>query len=119
MRRLWIVCVALVLLSGCTNHSNHSSAAQEAASKKAFVQQLVGYCAQVDRQMTSIDEKSQPGQVASQLQRFTSQARSHPPPSAQRQQFDTCFLQSTMRCGNISPLRRRCPAETVMPTMRR
>ena len=86
MRRLWIVCVALVLLSGCTNHS---SATQEAASKQAFIRNLVGYCAQVDRQMTSIDEKSQPGQVASQLQRFTSQARSHPPPSAQRQQFDT------------------------------
>ena len=88
MRRLWIVCVALVLLSGCSNQSNHSSSAQEAASKRAFVQQLVGYCAQVDRQMTSIDEKSQPGQVAHQLQRFTSQARSHPPPSAQHQQLD-------------------------------
>ena len=85
MRRLWILCVGLVLLSGCTNHS---SATQDAAGKRAFVQQLVGYCAQVDRQMTSIDEKSQPGQVAHQLQRFTSQARSHPPPSVQRQQLD-------------------------------
>ena len=88
MRRLWILCVALVLLSGCSNHSSHSSSAQDAASKRAFVQQLVGYCAQVDRQMTSIDEKSQPGQIAHQLQRFTSQARSHPPPSAQHQQLD-------------------------------
>ena len=85
MRRLWIACVALVLLSGCTNHS---SAAQDAANKQAFVRQLVGYCADVDRHLKTVDDKSQPGQVADQLDRFASQARSHPPPNAQRQQLD-------------------------------
>jgi N-acetylneuraminic acid mutarotase len=85
MRRLWIACLALLLLSGC---SNHSSAAQDAANKQAFVQQLVGYCANVDRQLTTVNPNSQPGQVADQLDRFASQARSHKPPSAQRQQFD-------------------------------
>ena len=85
MRRRWVVCAALVLLSGC---AGHLSAAQGAANKQAFVRQLVGYCAQVDRQLTTIDVKSQPGQVADQLGRFASQARSHPPPSAQRQQLD-------------------------------
>ena len=85
MRRLWIACVALVLLSGCTSYS---SGTQGAAQKQAFIRQLVGYCAQVDRKIATIDERSQPGQVAQQLHSFTSKARSHPPPSAQRQQFD-------------------------------
>jgi non-specific serine/threonine protein kinase len=53
-----------------------------------FVRQLVGYCAQVDRQLTTIDMQSQPGQVAHQLGTFASQARSHRSPTAQRNQFD-------------------------------
>ena len=92
MRRLWvIVCAAVVLLTGglvlLTEYS-HLSAAQDAASKRVFVQQLVGYCAQVDRQLTTVDMKSQPGQVAHQLGTFASQARSHRSPAAQRRQFD-------------------------------
>jgi N-acetylneuraminic acid mutarotase len=82
MRRLWIACVALVLLSGCTNHS---SAAQGAAYKQAFVRELVGYCADVDRHLNS---NSPPGQVADQLDRFVRQARSHTPPNVQREQLD-------------------------------
>ena len=50
--------------------------------------QLVGYCAQVDRRLATIDEKSRPGQYGDQLGSFASKARSHPPPQAQRQQFD-------------------------------
>ena len=86
MRRLWIAFVALVLLSGCTNHS---SPAQNAASKQAFVRQLVGYCADADRHVATVDVSAAPGQMAAQLARFASQARSHPPPNAQRDQFDT------------------------------
>ncbi len=86
MRRLWIAFVALVLLSGCTNHS---SPAQNAASKQAFVRQLVGYCADVDRHLATVDVSAAPGQMAAQLAKFASQARSHPPPNAQRDQFDT------------------------------
>ena len=86
MRRLWIACVALVLLSGCTSHP---SAAQDAAYKRAFVRNLVGYCADVDRNLNTVDPSSHPGQVADQLNRFTSQARSHTPPNAQRQQLDS------------------------------
>ena len=91
MRRLWIAFVALVLLSGCT--SSHSSAAQNAASKQAFVRQLVGYCADVDRHLATVDQSAAPGQTAAQLAKFASQARSqarsHRPPNAQRDQFDT------------------------------
>ena len=71
MRRLWVIVCAAI-----------------AANKPAFVRQLVGYCAQVDRQLTTIDMKSQPGQVAHQLGTFASQARSHRSPTAQRKQFD-------------------------------
>jgi N-acetylneuraminic acid mutarotase len=85
MRRLWLVCAALILLPAC---AGHLSAAQDAANKRAFVRQLVGYCAQVDRNLTTVDAKSNPGQWADQLGRFASQARSHNPPSAQREQFD-------------------------------
>jgi N-acetylneuraminic acid mutarotase len=92
MRRLWvIVCAAVVLLTGglvLLTEFSHSSTAHDAVNKRAFVQQLVGYCAQVDRQLTTIDMKSQPGQVAHQLGTFASQARSHRPPTAQRKQFD-------------------------------
>jgi N-acetylneuraminic acid mutarotase len=90
MRRLWIAFVALVLLSGCTSHS---STAQNAASQQAFVRQLVGYCADVDRHLATVDQLAAPGQTAAQLAKFASQARSqarsHPPPNAQRDQFDT------------------------------
>jgi N-acetylneuraminic acid mutarotase len=86
MRRLWIACVALVLLSGCTGHP---SASQDAAYKQAFVRNLVGYCADVDRNLNTFDQPSHPGQVADQLNRFASQARSHTPPNAQRQQLDS------------------------------
>ena len=84
MRRLWIVCVALIFLSGCVVHA---SPAQEAAYKRAFVKQLVGYCANVDRAI--IDPTTQPGQAAQELGKFASEARSHHPPSVQRHQLDT------------------------------
>jgi Kelch motif len=84
MRQLWIACVALILLSGCVVHA---SSAQEAAYKRAFVKQLVGYCANVDRAI--IDPTSQPGQAAQELGKFASEARSHHPPSVQRHQLDT------------------------------
>ena len=91
MRRQWLLCAALAVLLGCTGLlgcSGHSSAAQDAANKRAFVHQLVGYCAQADRRLATIDEKSRPGQYGDQLGSFASKARSHPPPHAQRQQFD-------------------------------
>ena len=74
------------LLAACS--SNHSSAGQDAANKRAFVRELVGYCADVDSQLQTVSDKTQLGQYARQLDRFASQARSHAPPSAQRQQLD-------------------------------
>jgi hypothetical protein len=86
MRWRWVFCViVVVLLSGCVSHS---STGQDAAYKRTFVRQLVGYCAQVDRQLQTFDGESHPGRVAVQLESFASAARSHRPPSIQRQQFD-------------------------------
>ena len=85
MRQLWVTCVVLVLLAGC---AYHSSATQDAAYKIAFVHQLVGYCANVDRQLAGVSDKTNPGKYAQQLGNFASQARSHRAPSTQRQQLN-------------------------------
>ena len=85
MRRLWIACAALILLSGCVYHP---PAAQDAAYKRAFVQKLVGWCASVDRQLGTFDIKTHPGQVADQFNKLVSEARSHHPPSTQRPQLN-------------------------------
>ena len=85
MRRWVVTCAALVFLTGC---AAHLSAAQDAANKQAFVKQLVGYCAQANRQLSTVNKKTQPGKFADQLSRFASQARSHRPPNVQREQFN-------------------------------
>jgi len=85
MRRLWIACVALVLVSGCVYHP---PAAQDAAYKRAFVGQLIGWCANVDRHLAGVNAKSHPGQYAQQFDNLVSEARSHRLPSTQRPQLD-------------------------------
>jgi len=85
MRRLWIACAALVLLSGC---AFQSTGAQGTAYKKAFLQVLIGNCAKVDHQLGTFDPKSHPGRVAEQLSNFAAEARSRPAPDAQRHQLD-------------------------------
>ena len=59
MRRLWILCGALVFLSGCFYHAS-------VAQNGAFVHKLVGYCAEVDEQVQVIKKSpanTQPGQI--------------------------------------------------------
>ena len=108
MRRLWIACVALVLLSGCVSHS---SAAQEAAYKRAFVQQLVGYCANVDRQLATIDPEISTGSSSPAIGQIRQRSALASPPkcSAPPTRHPAC-CSSTTRRGNTGPLRRRCPA---------
>src|SRR4051794_26776187 len=88
MRRIWAVCAALVLLAawgtGCSRHP----APDQGEIKQAFIRQLVGFCADVDRQLANVSKERQPGIVADQLGRFVSEARSQPPPDADRAQFD-------------------------------
>ena len=85
MRWRWIACVAVVVLAGC---SHQPSAAHDAAYQKAFVAQLIGYCAKVDNQLAGIKANSQPGKYAQQFAQFVSEARSHRLPQTKRQQLD-------------------------------
>jgi N-acetylneuraminic acid mutarotase len=88
MRRIWAVCAALVILAGCGAGCSGPSAPDQGEIKQAFIRQLIGFCAEVDRQLANIDMKRQPGIYADQLGRFVDQARSQPPPDADRAQFD-------------------------------
>jgi hypothetical protein len=84
MRWRWIMCGILVLLSGCIPPPS-------TAQNKAFVHKLVGYCAEVDKQMAIIQKSpanTRPGKIADQLDNFASKARSQHPPKANRQQLD-------------------------------
>src|SRR3954453_18754511 len=87
MRRIWALCTALVLLAaggtGCSRHPEPD----QGEIKQAFIRQLVGICADVDRQLGNIDDKQQPGIVADKLARFVRQARSQPAPDVDQAQF--------------------------------
>jgi N-acetylneuraminic acid mutarotase len=88
MRRIWAVCAALVLLAGWGAGCSGPPASDQGEIKQAFIRQLVGFCAEVDRQLAKIDMKGQPGIVADQFARFVGQARSQPAPDADRAQFE-------------------------------
>ena len=92
MRWRWIACAAVVLLAGC---SYQPSAAHDAAYQKAFVQQLIGYCAKIDDQLAGVNANSQPGKYAQQLGQFASEAHSHRLPQTKRQQLDVLLAAFT------------------------
>src|SRR3954452_125318 len=93
MRRIWAICTALVLVAawgtGCSSHP----APDQGEIKQAFIRQLVGFCAEVDRHLANVDPKGQPGIYADQFARFVGQARSQPAPDADRAQFDTLLTE--------------------------
>jgi N-acetylneuraminic acid mutarotase len=93
MRRIWAVCAAILLLTGLSAGCSHRPSPDQSQIKQAFVRQLVGFCAEVDRQLAKIDPKSQPGMAADQLAKFVSQARSQPAPDADRAQFDVMLTE--------------------------
>jgi non-specific serine/threonine protein kinase len=77
------MCVALVLLCGCS----YQSSAAKYATYKQYLHQLVGDCARVDIQLMKLGPNPQPGQVADQLAGFAKKARSHTPPTVKRQKL--------------------------------
>jgi N-acetylneuraminic acid mutarotase len=93
MRRTWAVCAALILLVGCGAGCSRQPAPDQGEIKQAFVRQLIGFCAEVDRQLANIDMNRQPGVYADQFARFVDQARSQPPPDADRAQFETLLTE--------------------------
>jgi hypothetical protein len=88
MRRMWALCVTLVLVAGGGAGCSHRSAPDQGEIKEAFIRQLVGMCAEVDRQLAHVDKTTQPGMWADQFAGFVADARSQPPPDADRAQFD-------------------------------
>jgi N-acetylneuraminic acid mutarotase len=93
MRRIWVVCAVLVFLAGCGAGCSGRSAPDQREIKQAFIRQLVGFCAEVDRQLANVDPKGQPGMYADQFARFVGQARSQPAPDADRAQFDVMLTE--------------------------
>jgi hypothetical protein len=93
MRRIWAVCAALVLLAAWGTGCGGQPAPDQGEIKQAFIRQLVGFCADVDRELAKIDVKGQPGIAADQLARFVSQARSQPAPDIDRAQFETLLTE--------------------------
>ena len=88
MKRSRALLAALVVLfvwiAGCS--SGHPP--NEKEIKAAFINQLIGFCAEVDRKLEGIDPKVQPGIWADQLKLFVNQARRQPPPALDREQFE-------------------------------
>ena len=74
--------VIFVWLSGCSGPTP-----EQRAIKDAFIGQLVGYCAQVNRQLEGIDQKTHPGIYADQFAQFADEARRQPAPDLNRKQF--------------------------------
>jgi hypothetical protein len=74
--------VIFVWLSGCSGPTP-----EQRAIKDAFIGQLVGYCAQVNRQLEGIDVKTHPGIYADQFAQFADEARRQPAPDLNRKQF--------------------------------
>jgi N-acetylneuraminic acid mutarotase len=75
--------VIFVWLSGCSGSTPEQRPIQE-----AFVRQLVGYCAQVNRQLEGVDPKTHPGVYADQFAQFAAEARRQPAPDLDRKQFE-------------------------------
>jgi hypothetical protein len=75
--------VIFVWLSGCSGPTP-----EQRAIKDAFIGQLIGYCAQVNRQLEGIDEKTHPGIYADQFAQFADEARRQPAPDLNRKQFE-------------------------------
>src|SRR5829696_10417106 len=75
--------VIFVWLSGCSGPTP-----EQRAIKDAFIGQLIGSCAQVNRQLEGIDEKTHPGIYADRFAQFAAEARRQPAPDLDRKQFE-------------------------------
>jgi N-acetylneuraminic acid mutarotase len=93
MRRIWVVCAALVLLAGFGAGCGHQPTPDQGEIKQASIRQLIAFCADVDRQLANVSMERQPGTYADQFGRFVNQARSQPAPDVDRTQFETLLTE--------------------------
>jgi len=90
MRRIRSICATLVLLAAWAAACGGGPPTPEQLEiKQAFIRQLVAICAEVDRQLSVIDKKAEPGKAADQFTQFVTQARSQPAPETDHRQFET------------------------------
>src|SRR6478735_4040130 len=97
MRRGWAVCLALLLLAACSSQTSVEPGPQ----KQAFVQQLVGYCADVNRQLNNVPQAVQPGTWADQFAQFARQARAQRPPAADREKLNALLANIDAAVGQF------------------
>ena len=115
-------------LSGSRGVGYSGPTPEQLAIKDAFIRQLIGFCAEVDRQLANIDPKAQPGIFADQFALFVAQARRQPAPELDRDQFKIMLTEfdatvgaiprGTDRTGRRRPIQGRCGAGTGEPGIR-
>jgi N-acetylneuraminic acid mutarotase len=90
MKRSGVLFAALVVISvwiaGCS--STPTRTPEQLAIKDAFIRQLIGFCAEVNRQLTGVEAKAEPGIWADQFALFSAQARRQAAPEVDREQFE-------------------------------
>jgi N-acetylneuraminic acid mutarotase len=88
MKRSGALFAALVILSVWIGGCSSAPTPDQIAIKQAFIRQLIGSCAEVNRQLANIDAKAQPGIHADEYAQFADEARRQPAPDLDREQFE-------------------------------
>jgi N-acetylneuraminic acid mutarotase len=103
MKRSGVLFTALIVISvwiaGCGSAPTRTP--EQIAIKDAFIRQLVGFCAEVNRQLDGIDRTVQPGIWADQFALFAGQARRQPPPDLDREQFKIMLTNIDITVGQF------------------
>jgi hypothetical protein len=96
----FVAVTALSLVAACRG-SGARSPTGSAASKQAFVHELVVLCAGVNQSLATVDPKQQPGKVADQLSGLVSRARSGPTPGRDHEQLDALLSALTQSAAKF------------------
>jgi N-acetylneuraminic acid mutarotase len=103
MKRSGALFAALVFISvwiaGCSSAPTRTP--EQIAIKEAFIRQLVGFCAEVNRQLANIRPNAEPGIWADQFALFAAQARRQPPPALDQEQFKIMLTKIDITVGQF------------------
>jgi hypothetical protein len=88
MKRSGVLFAALVVISVWFAGCSSAPTPEQLAIKQAFIRQLIGFCAEVNRQLENVDVKVEPGIWAYQFAQFSAQARRQAAPDVDREQFE-------------------------------
>jgi len=101
MKRRRGLLAALVVLSVWIAGCSSGPTLEQIAIKDAFIRQLIGFCADVNRQIAKIEGgvTAQPGIAADQFALFAEQARRQPAPDLDREQFKIMLTKIDITVG--------------------